>query len=272
MSTFRLFLFFFFTVMLSSAAVDVPKDADEILRFSAQKMAGYKSWSADYRQSTDAMLAKMDMTGTMSFKQPGLIRMAADMLMRGTTNKMLMVQGGDRIMWQEMTSMGQKQIMKWDWIRMPTNSPLAVAMKSKTFNPQDKWKTYCESYDYTLVGTGTLNGQPVFVLDGVPKKDVPAYVRRANMHEAMGKSCLSIGQRDGFPYKMEQFYPNKAKIFTYIEYTNVKFDPALPDSLFKYQPRDDANVMDMAVIMKQMAAPPKASSSPVYSGQEKATP
>src|ERR1043166_7792744 len=124
MSTLRISLLLFSVAAASCRADDAPKTADEILQFSAQKMAGYKSWSAHYRQSADMMLTKVDMTGTMNFKQPGLTQLAADMLMAGTTNKMLMVQGADKIMWQEMTIMGQKQIMKWDMTKIPTNSPL----------------------------------------------------------------------------------------------------------------------------------------------------
>jgi outer membrane lipoprotein-sorting protein len=248
---------FVVTVALSCHAGDLPKTAEEVLSFSAQKMAGCKSWTANYHQFSDAVVVKTEVTGTMLFKQPDLTRLVGDMLMldMGMTNKMLLVQGADKVIWQEVTVMGQKQIMKWEMTKFPTNSPLAAAMKSKSANPQDKWKLRRERYDYKLTGTGTINGQPVFILEGAPKKDAPAYVKETEMHKVMGKSRLCIGQPDGFPYKEEQFYVGDVAPFMVIEYANVKFDAALSDDLFKYAPPAGVPVIDVTQQMQKQLAP-----------------
>jgi outer membrane lipoprotein-sorting protein len=251
MSTIHLYILAFVVAALSCRAA-APKTVDEVVRFCTQKVAGYNTWSGDYQQSMDMMGSKMNMTGAISFKQPAQMRMAVNMLMMGMTNKMLMVQGADKIMWQEMNMMGQKQVMKMDLTKIPTNSPLAAAMDSQLSNPQEQWKKQLEMYGYTLVGSDTVRGEPVFVLDGILKKDAQLPTQQAAMLKQLGKSRMYLGQNDGFLRKTEQYDKENKTIVMTMEFTNIKLNPALSDELFKYQPPEGAKIMDMTEMMQQM--------------------
>lgn len=260
-SILRLSTLALFVAALTCHAVAAPKTADEVLEFTAQKMAACKAWSADYRQSMEMMGAKMNMNGTLQFKQPGLMRMGLDMLMMGMTNHMLMVQGGDKVMWQEMNMMGQKQIMKMDMTKIPTNSPMASNTMAAS-NPQEQVKRFREIYDYTLAGEDSVNGQPVFILEGVLKKDAKfGSDKQAEAMKAMGKTRVCIGKNDGFTYKWEQFDKDNKNIVMSMEFTNIKLNPELADDLFKYTPAEGAKVVDMTEMMTKMATPAKEEST-----------
>jgi len=261
MKTFRIRSLSLMLIALLSGAValraaDAPKTADEVVLFAGEKMATYKTWSADYRQSMNMMGMAMNMNGKISFQQPTAMRMAIEMIMMGSTNQMLMVQGADKIMWQEMHVMGQNQIMKMDLNKIPTNSPMAAAMSAQMSNPQEQWKKSREMYDFTLVGAETVSGQPVYVLEGVMKKDakLPAG-QQAEMMKMMGKTRMCIGKNDGFFYKMEQFDKENATIVMTMEFSNIKLNPTFAADTFKYEPAKDAKVTDMTEMMSKMAAP-----------------
>ena len=232
-------------------AADALTTADDVTLFTSEKMTTYKTWSADYRQSMDMMGTKMNMNGKMSFQQPSSMRMSADIFVMGTTNQMLIVQGPNKIMWQETHTMGQHQVLKTDLNKIPTNSPAAGAMSDQMMTPQEQWKKSRKMCDYTLVGAETLNGQPVYVLEGVIKKDAKLNGKQAGMVKMMGKNRVYIGKNDGFFHKTEQFDKENATVIMTMEFSNIKFNPTLAADIFKYEPPKNVRVVEM----KQMDVP-----------------
>jgi outer membrane lipoprotein-sorting protein len=231
------------------------KTADEIIEFSSKKQAGYKTVSADYRQTMQMMGSPMQFSGHLWQQQPRQMRMEMDMPMMGQQAKMLMVLGTDGIMWQEMGLPGGKQIMKMDLNQMKGANPLDQA------DPSQAWKKQKEWMDFTLVGTEELDGQPVYVLEGKWKEAATKTPQGAAMAAMFSKSRLYLGQRDGYMHKMAQYDKAGSTVVMTMEFANVKFDEELPAKLFTYQPPEGAPVMDMtkmgaAMVGGQSSAPP----------------
>jgi outer membrane lipoprotein-sorting protein len=243
MSTLRNCLLSFVVAAFSCSAAAAPKTADDVIKFTTQKAGEYKTWSMDFRKITSIGGFQTEYIGSISYKVPGQTRVAMDKVMMGrTTNHVLIVVDADKVKWHESTMYGNKQYLKTDLTKIPSNSPEADTLRNP---PQELWKKELAMRDYTLIGSDTLNGQPVFVLDGVLKKDAVLPAQEAEMMKMMGKKRLYIGKEDGFLRKAEDFDKENKTIIITMEHTNIKLNPDLPDSLFKYQPPKGVEVFDM---------------------------
>jgi outer membrane lipoprotein-sorting protein len=172
-------------------------------------------------------------------------------------------------MWQEMNMGGVKQVIKMDMNKAMSNLMAKAGMKIdplQAMDPSQQWKTSKELYDYTQVGTETLRGQPMYVIEGTWKPSARTNSQMAAMTAFTGKTRLYIGSQDGFVHKLEQFDRSNTNLFMTMELTNLKFNGELPDDLFTYRPPPDVQVMDMTEMAGAMMAgkgmPPAAPPAP----------
>lgn len=218
------------TLLLPAAHAGELTTAAAVLEFAAQKTTGYQTFSADLAQTTANL---PPVTGTFAFKQPALTRME---LAISATQRVVAVLGSDRVLWQETSG----PVLKLDLTLIPANHPAAALLKNpfEVVDPHRIIQRIQTDSEQTLTGTTELHGQPMYILDGRRKQ--PA-----------GRQRAWIGQRDGFLHKLEQYDPGDTNLLMTVEFTNVKFNPDLPDDLFRYRPAPGATVVDMNLILHQ---------------------
>ena len=119
---------------------------------------------------------------------------------------LVVVLGGDGIMWQEMDMAGSKQVVK---VKLDTVLSNIVAMTGedidpvKAIDPTQKWIVNKQFYDYVAAGTKTLHDQPMYVLEGTWKQTTLTNSQMAAVTAMVGKTTLYIGEQDGFVHKIE---------------------------------------------------------------------
>lgn len=237
--------------------------AEEVVAFSAEKSAAYKSFSADFTQSMSMMGGTMNVTGHMKFKQPHLMRMDMDMPMMGQNHKMLMVFDAGKIMWQEMEMAGAKRVIKLDFNVISPEAAEAAGVKNPAddMDPKRQWQDAQEKFFFKLIGSDTVHGSPTYVMEGTPKPDAKWSPQETAILQNLGKSRYYVGKDDGFMRKMELYDKAGTTVFMAMEFSNLRFNQDLADDTFKYQPATDVQVVDMSAVMKQMVAPPPAQPS-----------
>lgn len=260
------------TVMMLAAAMtgratDEPLTADAVLTQVATKLEACQTWSADFHQTMDMMGGQMKFTGHMAFKQPRRMRMEMDMPMMGQPGKMLMVLGEDLWMWQQMEIAGQQQVVKINMAVVLSNAMAQAGMDVdplKMMNPGRQWEQTKKFTNYTLLPDATLDGQPMWVIEGAWKEGAATNRTVAAQVAVIGKSRLYVGKKDAFVHKTEMFDKANTKVVMTMEFTNLKLNEDLADSLFQYQPPAGARVMDMTSMAGQMnpGAPPMPPAKP----------
>lgn len=236
------------------AAVPVPapvvlKSAGEVFDFSTGKLAGYKSWTGDVVQKMSMFGKDVVSSGTIIQKQPRRMRLMMDEAVPGQPMKMSMVLGSDGIMWQEMDQAGGgARVIKMDMVKVLKDVAAQTGIKLdplKAMDPSQQWAMTKELMDYTLKGVQNLHGQPVYVLEGTWRDSALTNREIAAMAAYLGKSVVYVGQDDGFVHKFEQYAAVGTNKVMSTELTNLKFNPDVPDDVFKYQPPADAQVQDV---------------------------
>ena len=231
-------------------------DADAVLDFASAKNSGYESYTAAFAQNMNMPAMKMQLTGTIAFKQPAQMRLE----MSGVPQHMLIVIGSDQIMWQEVAIGSLTNVMKIDFQNVPTNHPAAAMMKNSfsKMDPKDQLAKAKDRYAFTLLPATELHGQRMYVLEGELRADAKLAPQEAAVLTGMGKQKIFIGQQDGFLHRLEQFDKASSNTVLTMEFTDLKFNTPLADNLFMYQPAPDANVIDMSqMILKMMSRSPK---------------
>ncbi len=243
-----------FTVV--GATVGELKTAEEIMGFSSAKMATYKTWSADYAQRMRMLSSSMTVNGRLLLKLPGRMWMQMDMPAVGQKGKMTMILGEDGIMWQISEMAPQPQIIKVDVGRVYSNAPTATGGK---YNPLDQmdpskhWEVTRDMYDYKKVDGGEVDGQPVYVMEGLLKPGALTNQQFAAEAGRVGKMRVSIGKSDGFVRRFEQYDKSLTNVIMAMEFKNLKFNTDIPDSTFVYRPPTNAVTTDLTQsILAQM--------------------
>ncbi len=256
-----------FTVLVASA--QELKTAEQIMGFSSAKMATYKTWSADYTQSMSMLGAPMVINGQLLQKLPRKMWMQLEMPMMGQKGKMTMILGDDGIMWQVMETGPQPQIMKLDVSKVMSNTMNLAGAK---FNPLDQmdpskhWETTKEMYDYRKVDAGEVDGQRVYVMEGLLKPGAVTNQQMLAEAARVGKVRVSIGQGDGFIHRLAQYDKSLTNIVMSMEFKNLKFNVDIPDSTFVYRPPADAQVTDMTPMVEMQMRARQGASAPAGPG------
>lgn len=242
------------------------KSAGEIFDFSTAKLASYKTWSGDVTQEMSMFGRDIVTTGTIVQKQPRRMRVVMDVPMGGKRMKMNMVLGSDGIMWQEMSSAGQTQVVKMDMVKVLSNVAAQTGMKLdplKAMDPSQQWAMNKEMMDFTFKGVQSLHDQPMYVLEGNWKDAALTNRAMAAMAAYLGRSVVYVGQDDGFVHKFEEFAATGTNRVMSMELSNLKFNQDVSDDVFKYQPPPDAQVRDMTAAAGAPGEEAPAQASPV---------
>jgi hypothetical protein len=199
-------------------------------------------------------------------KLPHKLWMHADVPIMGQQSKMTMVMGDDGILWEVMDIGPQRQIIKMDMSRVMSNASSQAGIKVnplEQMDPTKQWENTKQLFDFTTIKPQELDGQPMYVMEGVWKQAALTNQQMGMMVGIVGKSRVFIGQRDGFLHRMEQFDKSKTNLVMSMEFKNLKFNEDVPDSTFVYRPPADAQVMDMTPMLEmQMRAQDKTPTPP----------
>lgn len=231
-----------------AVAADSPKTAEELMTLMAGKMKSCQNWSSDFKQSMNMMGANMAFTGRMTAKPPKQLRMEMVMPMMGQEVKMLMIMGDDLMMWQQMDMAGQKQITKMNMAVVMSNAFAQSGIKMdplQSMDPSRQWEMSKEFLNYQLLPDAEVAGEPVWVLEGTWKESAVSNKLVAAQAAMFGKSRISVGKKDGFARKVEQFNKADQDVVMTMEFTNLKLNQELPDSTFRFAVPAGANVLDM---------------------------
>jgi outer membrane lipoprotein-sorting protein len=239
-----------FAVCFGVFAAGTPdlKTTREIIDFSSAKMAAYKSWSADYSQNLNMPSGEIKISGRLSQKLPHKIWMQLEMPAMGQKSTMTMILGEDGIMWQIMQIGPRPDIMKSDMNVVLKDTASVTGGKFNPFDqmdPSKQWDTSKEVYDFKVVAAGEIDGQRMYVLEGLSKTGPFANQQIAANAAKMGKMRAAIGQDDGFVHRMELYDKSLTNLVTSMEFKNLKFNADIPDATFVYRPPAGADVKDM---------------------------
>jgi outer membrane lipoprotein-sorting protein len=225
---------------------DAPKTADAVMKFASAKMAGYQTWSASVRQETQLMGMPMVLEGQTRFKSPGRIRSDIQMPMIGALGKMLVVLGDDGWAWQEMDLMGRKQVTKLKLSDSSGSEQIA------SVDPGRHWESCRELMNFTLAAGEPIEGQPMWVLEGTWKSGIATNAALTARVGQLGKIRFHVGQSDGFTHRIEQCDKTQGKTMATMEFTNLKFNEPLNDALFRYQPPEGVEPIDITDMSRQL--------------------
>jgi outer membrane lipoprotein-sorting protein len=249
-------------VMAASAmAASAPglKTPEQIIDFAESKTAAYKSWTADYAQSMSMFGSRMEVNGSVAQKPPHRVWMQLDMPVMGQHSQMTMVMGPDGVMWQIMKMGTQQQIMKMDMNKLGSNALAQAGVQGNPldqFDPAKQLETTRGMCDFNVAAATELDGQPMYVLEGTFKQAALTNQQVATIAAMVGKTRVYIGQTDGFVHRLEQYDKSRTNLVMAMEFKNLKFNQAVPDSTFVYQPPAGAQVVDLAQMMSQPPTPP----------------
>ena len=234
---------------------DTPKTAEDVIEFSSAKMAGYKAWSAEVKQSMNMMGMPMTLDGQTWFKMPRFVRTEMKMPVIGSLGKITIVLGADGMMWQEMDMLGQKKVMKMDMSQLSSNLAAQTGQKMDFIqnpDPTRQWENSQQFMKFTFAPGTTIENQPMWVLEGTPKTDAVTNAAAGAQVAQMGKLRLYVGQQDGFTHRIEQLDKTKNTVNVTMEFSKIKFNEKLADSMFQYKPPSGIEVMDITDMSAQM--------------------
>jgi outer membrane lipoprotein-sorting protein len=236
------------TLAAGTATGGEAKSAREIWEFVAEKAQTHKTMSADMKQSMSMMGTDMVMTSKVQHKKPNQVRIEMAIPIMGKESKMLLVTGADGIMWQEMSMAGQRQVMKIDTTQAKGGDGQKLDLNGK-IDPSEQWKETANVMDFTVLPEEEIDGQPVYVLDGVWNAEADKAPQFKAMKGMIAKSRIFIGSRDGYVRKMLMYGQDGKTVVMSTEFTNIKFDVEIADDTFVYKPEEGAKVVDMTGMM-----------------------
>ncbi|RJP15648.1 MAG: outer membrane lipoprotein carrier protein LolA [Candidatus Abyssobacteria bacterium SURF_5] len=249
-------LLLFSTSALAQDAAENNKVIDDLIK----KAEDVKSYKVDINTLTHAMGEPITIKGTMSFEQPGKMRMSTVTDMMGGM-KQDIYKTGD-IIWTYMPIM--KMTTKMDVSRlkqeMPGQQPdmdeSDVATMLKDF-PKDA---------ITFVGKKKADGKDVYVLRVAPEKfNMDMTAPQKNFPVQPKKIEFLVYADNGLPHKILMYGKDDALIMEQT-YSNYQLNIDIPDSEFEFTPPEGAQVMDMTEatinMMRQMKESEQAQPAP----------
>ncbi len=235
------------------------KTPDQIIDFAESKMKGYKTWSADYTQSMGMFGSRVEVNGTVTQKPPHRVWMQLDMSTMGQHRQMNVILGADGVMWQVMKMGPQQQVLKMDMTKLGSNALVQAGMQGSPldqFDPAKQLENTQKMCDFHVTAAKELDGQPMYVLEGKFNGAAQTNQQMAAIAASVGRTCVDIGQTDGFVHRLEQYDKSQTNLVMSMEFKNLKFNQPVPDSTFVYQPPASAPVTDVTPMMTAPAAPP----------------
>jgi outer membrane lipoprotein-sorting protein len=235
------------------------KTSDQIVDFAESKMKGYKTWAADYSQSMGMFGNRVEVNGSVTQKPPHRVWMQLDMVTMGQHRQMTVILGADGVMWQVMKMGPQQQILKMDMTKLASDVLARAGLQGSPldqFDPAKQLENTKAVCDFHVAAARELNGQPMYVLEGRFNEAAQTNQQMAAIAATVGRTCVYIGQTDGFVHRLEQYDKSQTNLVMSMEFKNLKFNQAVPDSTFVYQPPPNAPVTDLTPMMTAPPPPP----------------
>jgi outer membrane lipoprotein-sorting protein len=240
-------------------------NADEVLNFAADKYTSYQSYSTHFTQMVNAFGPPIKADGDIWFKRPALLRIQVAAPVLGQSKQMTAVMGADDVEWQEMVVGNQTNVLKVDFRQIPTNNPLSALIHNPLdgIDPKHQLDEARRRYDLELLPLGEWQGQPMYVLEGALKTNVHLNAKEASFMRQMGKQKVYIGREDGMIHHLDQYARSGTNVVVAMDFTNIKLNPTLADSLFTYQPPANVTVVEAARQLEQMISHSQSTTGPV---------
>jgi outer membrane lipoprotein-sorting protein len=224
--------------------------ADTVLKYHDTRLAGVKSWQANFIKNISQGPLIIVQSGTVRFtrqpaagvKGPAVERGRADFMMqvKGRDLNYTIVSGADNVAWQIVSQGNLRGIYKLDM-----NQPIAGLKEDpRNLNPINevsplallqKFRLYL---DFTTDGVQELGGRQLYRLVGKPKASAPAN------QLPLGALQVWIGADDGFPHRA-MVADTKGAPVQAIDLSAVRLNPQLDDALFVFTPPPNANIQDL---------------------------
>jgi outer membrane lipoprotein-sorting protein len=202
---------------------------------------------------------RVEVNGSVTQKPPHRVWMQLDMSTMGQHRQMTMVMNQDGVMWQVMKMGPQQQILKMDMNKLGSNALAQAALQGSPldqFDPAKQLEFTKKVCDFHVAAPKELDGQPMYVLEGRFNEAAQTNQQMAAIAAMVGRTCVYIGQTDGFVHRMEQYDKSQTNLVMSMEFKNLKFNQAVPDSTFVYQPPANAPVTDLTPMMTAPPPPP----------------
>lgn len=205
-------------------AGEPPKTAEDVLAFATQKLAAYRTWSADFAETIgdDGPVLR----GRIFFKVPGLSRTETRMPSATIANTVIVIVDTNAVQWQEMTIEDRKQVVR---------TPLNPATLPNLLNP---WAAHRRLMNLRLVSSET-----VWIIEGEWKPETLQNPGVAAQNTFADRLRFHVNQQDGFTYRVDYFRNGRA--VKRLDYTNVRFNEKLDAALFTYRPPPGAEVLEL---------------------------
>ncbi len=159
----------------------------------ADKAAAYTSWTSDYVQSMSMMGSTMEVTGRIMFRHPQEMRMEMKMPEMGhASGNMVMILGGDGIMWQDMKMGDQRRVMKIDTAQMSGMAGTKMGGNiADQMDPRKQIEEMQKNFDLGLAAGQELHGAKMYVLEGEAKEGGTS-PHAHNMSKMFGKMRMYV--------------------------------------------------------------------------------
>lgn len=239
-------------ITIATTGASASEDVAAVMKKTADRLATYSSWTADYVQSMDMMGNKMEMSGRIMSRGNKEMRMEVRMPAMMGGEMMTMVLGKDGIMWQDMKMGDQRRVMKIDTAQMSGMAGTKMGGNiADQMDPRKQIEEMQKNFDLGLAAGQELHGAKMYVLEGEAKEGGTS-PHAHNMSKMFGKMRMYVGQEDGFVHKIEVYAKDGETLAMVQEFTNLAFNIDLPDEKFVFTPPEGVQVMDMTEMMKQM--------------------
>ena len=226
--------------------------ADVVLKFHDARLAGVKSWQANFIKNVTEGSISVVQSGTVRFVrqpaaapgQPASEKGRADFMMqvKGRDLGYCIVCGADRIAWQIVSQGNLRGIYKLDM-----NRPIAGSKEDpRNLNPINevnppamlqKFRPYLE---FTTEGTQELGGRRLYRLVGKPKAS------QTGGPSPIGSLQVWIGADDGFLHRIV-VSDQRGNPALAMDFSSVRLNLPVDDALFVFTPPPNANIQDLNV-------------------------
>jgi len=221
-------------------------NTEDVLGWAQEKAKDASSWKADVDQRVS--MGEMEMTVTGSAMAKGAMqRTDFTMNVLEQSVKSIDITDASRVKWSIAEREGQKQITRVDTEQIreaakevdPDFDPAMLegsAMEGRYFDIVGELH---DDLNLALTGTDTINGEPVYTLEGKPQVDAQDGLPQGVPERVV----LQISQNDAFPRQVSVIMDDGTETVR-IQFRNIEIDLELEDTLFSYTPASDEQVLD----------------------------
>ncbi len=223
-------------------APPVLPEADAVLKYHETRLAGVKSWQANFIKNVTQGALTVVQSGTVRFVRQPAEKGRADFMMqvKGRDLSYTIVSGADNIAWQIVSQGNLRGIYKLDM-----NQPIAGSKEDprglnpiNEVNPLALLQKFRPYLDFATDSAQELGGRILYRLVGKPKSSLPVGPL------PFGALQVWIGADDGFPHRVV-IADARGNAVQAMDLSAVRLNLPLDDALFVFTPPPNANIQDL---------------------------